>query len=285
MKTFKMNQDKQQKILKIFEADLKSFADSLVKDYSLGGSKRGNIEKKKNNFLIAGLGKEIMVYSALMRSLDSSLGNRIENLALKVAKASGYTVSQGVEGSLSSETTKKIATLLASYKDKKSDKKPVSSDLLLLEEAIENSEGKPKFHNSDYLLAKEENGVLHFSLLELKIGGDLDNKKARSEKRAILEQYAILYSQHKEKIKKGKVKISIFFATAYNKDSLDDGSENWKQGSVRSFFAPDEFLIGKDFCNYICDDENGWDLITLAYKKNSPYIKNALKIVIDSFKD
>tara|TARA_B100001113_G_scaffold126309_1_gene103121 strand:+ start:3751 stop:4593 length:843 start_codon:yes stop_codon:yes gene_type:complete len=280
-----MDLDKKQKILKIFETDLKGFADSLVKDYSVGGSKRGNIEKKKNNFLIAGLGKEIMVYSALMRSLDSSLGNRIESLALKVAEASGYTVSQGVEGLLSSETTKRIATLVASYKDKGSKKKPASNDLQLLEEAVENSEGKPKFHNSDYLLAKEENGVLHFSLLELKIGGDLDNKKARSEKRAILEQYAILYSQHKEEIKKGKVKISIFFATAYNKDSLNHGSENWKQASVRSFFAPDEFLIGRDFWNYICDDDKGWELITLAYKENSPYIKNALNLVIDSFKD
>lgn len=32
---------------------------------------------------------------------------------------------------------------------------------------------------------------MHY-LIELKIGGDLDNKKARSEKEALLEQYCIL---------------------------------------------------------------------------------------------
>ena len=280
-----MEEDKQQKIKEIFQTQLKSFADSLIKDYSIGGSKRVNIEKKKNNFLIAELGKETMVYSALMRSLDSSLGNRIEKIALKVAEASGYKVSQGVEGLLSNEATKEIATLLESYKEKGNDIKPVSDDLLSLEKVVDSSKGKSKFHNSDYLLSKKVNGIMHLSLLELKIGGDLDNKKARSEKEAILEQYAILYSKYKEEIKKDKVKISIFFATAYNKDSLDEGSENWKQASVKSFFAPEEFLIGKDFWNYICDDENGWELIKSEYKTNSFHIERALAKVIESFKD
>ena len=37
-----------------------------------------------------------------------------------------------------------------------------------------------KRHESDYYLYDEETGI-HY-LIELKIGGDLDNKKARSEK-------------------------------------------------------------------------------------------------------
>ena len=48
-------------------------------------------------------------------------------------------------------------------------------------------------------------------LVELKIGGDLDNKKARSEKEAILEQFSILSNN----IKKNEI-IEIKFATAYN---------------------------------------------------------------------
>ena len=164
-----MENSKQQKIKEIFQTQLKGFADSLIKDYSVGGSKRVNIEKKKNNFLIAELGKEIMVYSALMRSLDSSLGNRIEKIALKVAEASGYEVSQGVEGLLSNEATREIATLLESYKEKNNDIEPVSDDLLKLEKVIDSSKGRSKFHNSDYLLSKEENGVMHYSLLELKL--------------------------------------------------------------------------------------------------------------------
>lgn len=47
-----------------------------------------------------------------------------------------------------------------------------------------------KRHESDYYLFDEETGM-HY-LIELKIGGDLDSKKARSEKEALLEQYCIL---------------------------------------------------------------------------------------------
>ena len=46
----------------------------------------------------------------------------------------------------------------------------------------------------------------------IKTGGDLDNKKARSEKEAIFEQYAIL-SNSLDK----KAEIKAHFATAYNR--------------------------------------------------------------------
>jgi len=280
-----MDREKQLKIKKIFEDQLNDFAILLKKDYTTNGSKRKNIEKKGNNFLISGLGNEVMVYSALMRSLDSSLGNRIEKIALEIAKESGFKVSQGVEGLLSAETTNLIATLLESYKDKNNTKKPSTDDLRLIQNTVKSTVGKSKFHNSDYLLEKKEGGITYLTLLELKAGGDLDNKKARSEKEAILEQYAILISKYAEEIDAGKVNISLFFATAYNKDSLDGGSESWQQGSVLSFFSPNELLIGKEFWNYICDDENGWDQIKSSYKENCYLIENSLKEVINSFKD
>ncbi len=43
---------------------------------------------------------------------------------------------------------------------------------------------------SDYYLIQKKTET--HCLIKLKIGGDLDNKKARSEKEAILEQFAIL---------------------------------------------------------------------------------------------
>ena len=141
------------------------------------------------------------------------------------------------------------------------------------------------YKRQDYLLEKKKEEVTYLTLLELKAGGDLDNKKARSEKEAILEQYAILISEYAEEIDAGTVDISLFFATAYNKDSLDDGSENWQQGSVLSFFSPNELLIGKEFWNFICDDENGWELIKSSYKENCHLIENSLKEVISSFKE
>ena len=66
-----------------------------------------------------------------------------------------------------------------------------------------------KRHESDYYLIDNETGM-HY-LIELKIGGDLDNKKARSEKEALLEQYCILTN------KLGEDKVKILFATAYNR--------------------------------------------------------------------
>ena len=75
-----MNTKKKKLITKIFNEEIKDFASQLVKDYSKKGGKLKNIEKKQNNFLISSLKPEVMVYSALMRSLDSSLGNRIQKI-------------------------------------------------------------------------------------------------------------------------------------------------------------------------------------------------------------
>ena len=67
--------------------------------------------------------------------------------------------------------------------------------------------------------------LLPYYLIELKIGGDLDNKKARSEKEAILEQYAILSNTLDS-----ETNIKIYFATAYNR--FGEGKP-WKQERVK----------------------------------------------------
>ena len=95
-----------------------------------------------------------------------------------------------------------------------------------------------KRHESDYYLIDEETGQ-HY-LIELKIGGDLDNKKARSEKEALLEQYCILTNQL------GEENVKILFATAYNR--YGEGMP-WTQGRVLQFFAKDELCISRDFWN------------------------------------
>jgi len=51
---------------------------------------------------IAALGEEIQYYTALVRSLDSSLGNMLEGLAINIAKLF-YDVKKRVEGPLSLE--------------------------------------------------------------------------------------------------------------------------------------------------------------------------------------
>src|SRR5689334_1932971 len=46
----------------------------------------GTLNMKIHNVFIAALGPEIQYYNALVRSLDSSLGNMLERLAMNIAK-------------------------------------------------------------------------------------------------------------------------------------------------------------------------------------------------------
>jgi len=280
-----MEKIKKETISKIIKKYIKKTANSFKSDYNkLNGKKFHNIKDKHNNIFISSLGDEVVVYSALMRSLDSSLGNTIEKMALEIASAVGYKVSQGVSGDLSKDTIQNIAILLEQYKNKTNPKKVSIEDYEIIKKFALETEGEQKFHNSDYLLEKEKNGITELFLLELKIGGDLDNKKARSEKEAIFEQYAILVNQNREKIANETVTIKTYFATAYNKNSIDAGKEKWIQGSVKTFFADEELLIGKDFWNFICDDKDGWSFIKEEYNIHSKMLKNSIEFIVDSLK-
>jgi len=105
----------------------------------------------------------------------------------------------------------------------------------------------------------------------------LDNKKARSEKEAIFEQYAIL-SNSLDK----DAKIKAHFATAYNRFGED---KEWKQGRVLQFFSKDELLIGKDFWNFVCKSSDGYDLVLETYKENAHLITNALDSIKKTYLD
>lgn len=45
---------------------------------------------------------------------------------------------------------------------------------------------------------------------------------------------------------------------------------------MRQFFSDDELLIGRDYWNFVCNDDNGFDVIFFQYKKSAEHIKNAL---------
>ena len=120
----------------------------------------------------------------------------------------------------------------------------------------------------NYFYSAEKNE--HY-LIELKASGDLDNKKARAEKSALLDEYFLLKNQLKDD---KNAKIKIFFGTAYNK--YGEGKE-WKQERVKQFFASEELLIGRDYWNFVCDDENGYNVVFDEYKIASEYIKASLE--------
>ncbi|MDD7317600.1 MAG: TdeIII family type II restriction endonuclease [Prevotellaceae bacterium] len=253
------------------EKAIRGIVSSAVMSYASGFSARhlaevdnedGVINMKIHNVFIAALGSEIQYYSALARSLDSSLGNMLERMAISIARLS-YTVSQHVEGTLYNEQTDYIAEILEQYKRKENRRTPEISDY----KGISNKRGAAhtKRHESDYYLIDEESGMNY--LIELKIGGDLDNKKARSEKEALLEQYCILTNQL------GEENVKILFATAYNR--YGEGKP-WTQGRVRQFFCEEELCISRDFWNLVCKSEDGYDIVIDEYKKNAHYINEAL---------
>ena len=134
--------------------------------------------------------------------------------------------------------------------------------------------GTLKFLNDDYTegwdrykTKYDKDTGIHY-LIELKIGGDLDNKKARSEKEALLEQYCILANHlHSEE------KIRLCFATAYNR--YGEGND-WTQGRVLQFFSKDELLISASFWNLVCKSDDGYNIVIDEYRKNASYIIQAL---------
>lgn len=230
----------------------------------------GTINMKIHNVFISVLGEEIQYYTALVRSLDSSLGNMLESMAMKIAEIS-YKVHKSVEGHLTLKQTQDIAELLEQYKRRT--KIPEITDYQLLRKSNYNNSDQIKRHDSDYYLIDEETNS-HY-LIELKIGGDLDNKKARSEKEAILEQFAILSNTLPK-----NSNIKCFFATAYNRYGEN---KEWKQERVKQFFAKDELLIGKDFWNFICKDDKGYNLIMEELNKYNPLVISALRIVCKKY--
>ena len=236
------------------EKAIRAIVSSFVEAYASGFSDRhiaevnnedGVINMKIHNVFIAALGPEIQYYSALARSLDSSLGNMLEKMAIKIASLH-YKVSQHVEGILFKEQTDYIAEILEKYK--RHAIIPTIND-----------------YESDYYLIDEETGK-HY-LIELKIGGDLDNKKARSEKEALLEQYCILTNEL------GEDNVKILFATAYNR--YGEGKQ-WTQSRVLQFFAKEELCISRDFWNLVCKSDKGYNIVIDEYTKNAHFINEAL---------
>ncbi len=150
-----------------------------------------------------------------------------------------------------------------------SEKKPAIYDYQFLRAKPKRGDLLNKRHDSDYYLIQKETGT--HCLIELKIGGDLDNKKARSEKEAILEQFAILSNVLTE-----DTRIEIYFATAYNR--FGEGKP-WQQERVKQFFAQQELLIGKDFWNFVCQSEEGYTTVLESYRENAYLIREALESI------
>lgn len=261
-----MDIKKEQFIREIVDTHIRQFIDSMEARYrSEVGDPLGVINAKKNNAFISQLGEEFMFYSAFVRSFDSSFGKVLENMGNAIAKIS-FTVKGRIESYLLPQQTQHIDYLMTAYE--KRDARPKVEDYQNFNCLIpSNVTSFLKSHETDNYFYDEEKGC-HY-LIELKAGGDLDNKKAKSEKIALLNEFFILKNalQNNENIK-------IYFATAYNK--FGEGAP-WHQERVQTFFAEEELLIGKDYWNFVCNDPEGYKVVFDQYKISSEYMKNALE--------
>lgn len=268
------NVSKEQAIRQIVKSNVINFAQTFSERHiSEVGNPNGTINMKIHNVFISALGPEIQYYTSLVRSLDSSLGNMLERMALSIAELK-FNVTQNVEGYLYPEQYQIISSLLEGYKNSKNPLKPELAHYDQIDKASavyrnDTSLDVTAFHKthvSDYCFYDEDTN--EYYIVELKIGGDLDNKKARSEKEAIFEQYAILKNVLPE-----DAKITCYFATAYNR--FGEGMP-WQQGRVRQFFCEDELLIGKDFWDFVCGSEEGYNVVIDEYEKSASFILDAL---------
>lgn len=262
-----MEKVKKDAIQIVVDTAISAFAEGLLSRYSSEVDDiNGVINMKKNNCFIAELGEEFMFYSAFVRSFDSSFGGVLEKMGNNIAKLS-YDVRGNINSFILSEQTQRIASILDSYNDHTTKPEIDHYNTFTVIYPKDITSFKRTHVTDNYFYSPEKNE--HY-LIELKASGDLDNKKARAEKSALLEEYFLLKNQLKDE---KDAKIKIFFGTAYNK--FGEGKA-WKQERVKQFFADDELLIGKDYWNFVCDDANGFDIIFEQYKKSADKIKTAL---------
>lgn len=261
-----MHETRQDVIRDLVRTQVKAFALAFeIKHVAELENPEGVINSKVNNVFIAALGDEVRFYSALVRSLDSSLGSLVEAIALSIAHEH-FEVTRHVEGKLYDKQTSAIASLLADYKTHR--KQPSIEDYQSLR-TLTTGAVSAKRHDSDYILKHRATGA--FSLIELKLGGDLDNKKARSEKEALLEQFCILTNREGS-----EARVDLKFATGYNR--YGEGKP-WSQGRVLQYFAKDELLISSDFWNFVTQSPRGYEIVLEEYKQNAVWIGNAIEKV------
>lgn len=262
-----MDNTKKLAIESIVDREIRRFADSYRTRFTNEvDDPDGVINSKKNNCFVAELGKEFMFYSAFVRSFDSSFGKVLEKIGNEVAKLS-YDVRGNIDSFLLPQQSQHMDYIILEYeKHRKPKTTDYSEFVCMIPDDIRSFQ---KSHVTDHYFYNEKKKE-HY-LIELKAGGDLDNKKAKTEKLALLQEYFILKNALQDRPDET---VKIYFGTAYNKYGEDS---EWRQERVKQFFAEEELLIGKDYWNFVCDDPQGFEIVFAQYAKSAGYIKETLE--------
>jgi hypothetical protein len=194
--------------------------------------KKDLIAGKKNSWVHNGASIETLLWSALSRSYDSSLGNLYE----------------------------KILVILSEYYNDKTYGKLKNLKL--------HSNGKVWIID----LGFKRNDVDY--LIELKLGGELDNKKAKSEASALKERKDVLIES----------KLADKVETYLGIITLSKGEETpkeWKMGRVKLGFDRNQVLVERELFDFVSNDTDVFDFIK---DKIQPFIMNEWNIVLKKIK-
>ena len=260
-----MDYQKEQAIRALVDQKIKAFAEAQYRRHRREAENpEGVINSKKNNCFIAELGEEFMFYSAFVRSFDSSFGGVLEDLGNEIARLS-FEVRGKIDSFILPQQQSHMDAMFTEYDGHRP---PKIEDYDRFSCMIPgNVASYAKTHDTDNYFYDPVSRT-HY-VIELKSGGDLDNKKAKAEKRELLTEYFLLRNKYPED------SVHIYLATAYNR--FGEGNP-WRQSRVLQYFDLRELLIGRDYWNFVCGSRQGFDILFSQYRESAGrYIREALK--------
>lgn len=233
----------------------------------------GGLLDKLGNPFFSRFPLEYAAYSTISRSLDSALGTEIEELMVVLAgQAFGtdavlHQSRNGIKGALTLAQSQAIAGALSEDAPAKS----VDFDQLATsEDAVEGS-AERCMRRVDVLIRHPSGQV---AAIETKFGGQLDVKKSKAEKKALLEFSAVYFNET-------GVTPAVVLGVLY--DVHDHSGKPWRQGSVNKYFDQNELLVGRNFWNFVLDASDGYDVFIGAWQDASGRLGDLVEELRDRF--
>lgn len=249
--------DKKRKAIELLvDSNIRSFVTGLTSRYEKEvDSDIGVVNMKKNNCFIAELGEEFMFYSAFVRSFDSSFGNILEAMGNDIAKLS-YEVKGNINSFILPDQTQRIASILDSYVDHTSIPSInhyANFDVIYPKNTISYQRTRV---TDNYFYNPDTNE--HY-LIMLKSLDNCRTQQVYNDKQELLTQFFLLKNSL---CNDNETKISLFYCMPFETEL--NSSNNF----ILDMFESNEFLLGKQYWNFVCNDNNGYSIVSNQVKKS-----------------
>lgn len=233
----------------------------------------------RSNPFLSSIDMDFAMASTLSRSFTSFLGKTLEIIGQEFAN-NAYVPEQPTN-TITSFLTEQQLRLIDQlcdeyYASGQHHRVPRRDDYELYEIQSDHSACIRQSHQIDNMWYDATTNT-HY-VVEVKAGGDLDNKKARSEKQELLKEYFL-----RKNISLPNDKVRICLGIAYNKygDRMP-----WTQNSVLSMFSSDELLIGSEYWNLVTGNPSGYDAFMRCWDAScAPILRSTLDQAMAAMKN